>query len=84
MYYAVDSATVMGFEVVSDLVDILALKLGEKGGDTVLISLDADGGENLLDVGTGRRGVAAELEEKVSSEVLHFDVGFCLISDARG
>jgi hypothetical protein len=55
------------------LVDVLALELGEKSVEAIIISFDTDGCENLLNVLGGRRGVATDGEEKVSCEVLHFD-----------
>jgi hypothetical protein len=53
-------------------VDVLALKLRDKRRKTLFISLDTDGFENGLDVLLGGRGVAAEGEEEVCCEVLHF------------
>jgi hypothetical protein len=55
------------------LVDVLALELGEKSVEPLIISVDTDRFENGLDVLGGRRGVTTEGEEKVSCEVLHFD-----------
>lgn len=57
----------------SYLVDVLALKLGDELVETVGVSIDADGLEDLLDVFGGGRGVSTEAEEKVGCEVLHFD-----------
>ena len=57
----------------TNLVDVLALKLGEELGETLLIGVNADSGENALDVGSGGRLVAGEAEEQVSGEVLHFE-----------
>ena len=59
----------------SYLVDVLALKLGDELVETVGVSIDADGLEDLLDVFGGGRGVSTEAEEKVGCEVLHFDGG---------
>ena len=57
----------------SYLVDVLALKLGEKGLETVAVGLNADGLEDSGDVLGRGGGVASELEEEVGREVLHFD-----------
>jgi hypothetical protein len=55
------------------LVDVLAFELADEGVETVVVSLDTDGAEDLLDVlGRGRR-VAADGEEQVSCEMLHFE-----------
>lgn len=56
----------------SYLVDVLALKLGDEGVQALLIGLDADGLEDVLDIGGRGGGVLGEAEEKVSREVLHF------------
>ncbi len=53
-------------------VDVLALQLGDELLKTVVIGLDSDGFENLLDICGRRRGIAAQVEKKVSSEMLHF------------
>lgn len=66
----------------SYLVDVLALKLREKGLEALVISLNADGAEDLLDVGLRRGGVAGEAEEEVSCHVLHLDGVYCNISMA--
>lgn len=55
------------------LVDVLALELRQELGQAVIISLNANGAEDRLDVGSGGRGVATEGEEEVSCEVLHFE-----------
>jgi hypothetical protein len=52
---------------------ILALKLGDQGLETVIISFDSDGLEDGLDVLLGWRGISTEGKEEVSCEVLHFD-----------
>jgi hypothetical protein len=52
--------------------DVLALKLAEKGLETLLISFYADCAENALDVVGGWRGVATEAEEEICCEMLHF------------
>jgi hypothetical protein len=57
------------------LVDVLALELLDELVEALAVGLDADGLKDLLDVAGGRRGVAAEAEEKVCCEVLHCDVG---------
>lgn len=56
------------------LVDVLALELGDELVKTLIVGLDANRLKDRLDVGSGRRGVAAEAEEKVCREVLHLDV----------
>jgi hypothetical protein len=58
--------------VVTYLLKILALELRDESGEALVISFDTDGFENGLDVLLGRRGVAAEGEEEVCCEVLHF------------
>lgn len=57
------------------LLEILALELGDEGRETLIVRLNSDGFEDGLDVLLGRRGVAAEGEEEVCCEVLHF-VGY--------
>ena len=52
-------------------VDVLALELRDELGEAVLVSLNADGGENLLDVISRRGGVAADHEEEVCSNITH-------------
>ena len=54
------------------LLDVLALELRDKGGETLIIGLDSNGLENGLDVGFGWGGVTTDGEEKVCCEVLHF------------
>jgi len=61
----------------SYLVDVLALKLRQKGIESVVVSLNANGTKNLLDVRGGRGGVAGEAEEEECCHVLHLD-GVCL------
>lgn len=63
----------MPFAGLTYLVDVLALKLGDEGVQALLIGLDTGGLEHALDVGGGRAGVTSDSEEKVGSEVLHFD-----------
>lgn len=53
-------------------VNILAAKLGNEGLEAGLVGLDADGSEDLLDIRSGGGGVAADLEEQVSSNETHF------------
>ena len=53
--------------------DVLALELRDQSVETLIISFDSDGFENALDVLCRRRGVTAEVEEKVCRKVLHFD-----------
>jgi len=55
------------------LVDVLALELGEESVEAVAVGLNADGLEDGGDVSGRGRGVAAEAEEEVGCEVLHFD-----------
>ena len=54
------------------LVDILALELLKELGQTLLVSIDANGGQDALDVVGGGAAVASEAKEEVSREVLHF------------
>ena len=60
----------------SYLVDVLALELADESVQTVIVSLDANGLKDLLDIGGGRGGVASKAEEQVSCEMLHFDIKF--------
>ena len=53
--------------------EILAVELGDQGGQALIISLDSDGVEDLLDVLRRGGGVTTQTEEEVSCEVLHFD-----------
>lgn len=62
-------------KIAAHSVDIFALKLGEKRGETVIISFDSDRFENGFDILGARGGVSTKGEEKVCREVLHFDVG---------
>jgi hypothetical protein len=58
----------------TDVLEVLALELSNDLLEAVGVSVNADGGEDLLDVG-GRGGlIASEGEEEVSCEVLHFDL----------
>lgn len=59
--------------VAAYLGEVLALELGDQGGETLLIGLDSNGLENLLDVLSGGSGVATGGEEEVSCEVLHLE-----------
>ena len=54
------------------LSNVLALKLRDELANALLVRLDADGVEELLDVSSRRRSVAAEGEEEVGCEELHF------------
>ena len=47
------------------LVNVLALELTKELVETLIVSLDADGGEDALDVFGGWGGVASEAEEEV-------------------
>lgn len=58
----------------SYLVDVLALELRQQLAQAVRVGLNSNGVEDLLDVVGGGLLVAAEGEEEVSCEVLHFDV----------
>lgn len=49
----------------------LALELRDELGQAFLIGVDADDGEELLDISSGGVGVATGLEEKVCSNVTH-------------
>lgn len=53
-------------------VHVLAVKLGDEGVEAGLVCLDANNGEDFLDVRSGGGGVAADLEEQVRSNVTHF------------
>jgi hypothetical protein len=55
------------------LVDVLARELGDELLETLILGLDADGAEDGLDVLGRGGGVAAEGEEEVGCEVLHFE-----------
>lgn len=58
---------------VTNLLEVLALELGDDLLETVTLSVNADGGEDGLDV-VGRGGlVASKGEEQVGGEVLHFE-----------
>jgi hypothetical protein len=57
------------------LVDILALQFFEELVETFIVGVNSNGGENFLDVLGRRVAVAGEAEEKVRSEVLHFELG---------
>lgn len=58
---------------VTNLLEVLALELGDDLLETVTLSVDADGGEDGLDVGGGGGLVAGKGEEEVGSEILHFE-----------
>jgi hypothetical protein len=45
------------------LIDVLALKFFEKLGQTFLVGIDTNGGQNALDVVGGGRAVASKAEE---------------------
>ena len=51
--------------------DILALELSNELLEALVVGLDTDGTEDLLDVRSRGASVAANLEEKVCSEVTH-------------
>lgn len=52
-------------------VDIFAIKLLEETGDALVVTIDADGGEDSLDITSAGRGVSTNLAEEVGCEVLH-------------
>lgn len=56
---------------VTNLLEVLALELGDDLVDTLLVSVDADGGEDGLDVGGGGLLVASKGEKEEGSKVLH-------------
>lgn len=57
----------------TNLLDVLALELSHELAETLVVSVDADGGKDTLDI-VGRGSlVAGEGEEEVSGEVLHFE-----------
>jgi hypothetical protein len=58
---------------VTNLLEVLALELSDDLLEALGVSVDADGGEDLLDVGSRGGLVASKGEEEVSCEVLHFD-----------
>jgi hypothetical protein len=59
------------------LVDVLALKLGDQSVQALIVSLDADGLKDGLDISGRGGGVATKAEEEVSCEMLHCER--CLI-----
>lgn len=60
----------------SYLVDVLARELRDELLKTLILGLNADGAEDSLDILSRGGGVAAESEQEVSCEVLHFE-SFC-------
>lgn len=60
----------------SYLVDVLARELRDELLKTLILGLNADGAEDSLDILSRGGGVAAEGEQEVSCEVLHFE-SFC-------
>lgn len=68
---------------VTNLLEVLALELGDDLLETVTLGVNADGGEDGLDVGGGGSLVAGKGEEEVGSEVLHCELTdrkFCQLS----
>ena len=63
-------------EGIAYLLEVLALELSNELLEALGVSVDTDGGENLLDIGSGGLGVAGKSQEKVGSEVLHFECTF--------
>lgn len=57
----------------TNLLDVLALELSHELLETVGVSVNADGGENTLDIVGGGALVTGEGKEEVSGEVLHFE-----------
>lgn len=57
----------------SYLVDVLARELRDELLKTLILGLNADGAEDSLDILSRGGGVAAEGEQEVSCEVLHFE-----------
>lgn len=62
--------------VVPYLVEVLALELADECRDALAVALNADGLEDLGDIGLGWGGVTTEGKEKVCCEMLHFE---CLL-----
>jgi len=56
----------------SYLVDILVLKLRDELVESLIIRVDADRGEDALDIRGRWAGVASKAEEEICREVLHF------------
>lgn len=73
--------------MLSYLVDVLALELGDELVEALGVSLNANGLEDLLDIGGLGGIVAAKLEQENSCEVLHFECLVCFngfdMSDKR-
>ena len=61
--------------LLTNLLDILALKFGKELAETFLISINADGRENTLDILGRRRGITGKAEKEISCEVLHSEIG---------
>jgi hypothetical protein len=59
--------------------DVLALEFSKELLEALIVSIDANGAKNTLDVGCGGRSVATKAEEKVSCEMLHFEICVCLM-----
>jgi hypothetical protein len=59
--------------VKTNLLEVLALELSDDLVEALGVSVNADGGQNSLDVGGGGRLVAGKGEQKVGCEVLHFE-----------
>ena len=55
----------------TDLVDILALELGDELLNSARVDLGTGSLEDRGDVGSGRGGLSTELEEEVGGDVLH-------------
>jgi hypothetical protein len=69
----IEGICALGAIALTYLVDVLALKLGDQGVETVRVDLSTNGLKDGGDVLGGGGGVATEAEEEVSSEMLHFD-----------
>lgn len=59
--------------VLSYLLDVLALELGDELIETIAVGLNANGFKDFLDIRCGWRGVAGEVEEEVCCQVLHLE-----------
>lgn len=57
----------------TNLLEVLALELSNELLEALGLSVNADGGEDSLDVSNGGRLVAGKGKEHVGGDVLHFD-----------
>lgn len=58
----------------SYFIDILALQLLEKFGETLFVGVNPNRGQDILDVAFRRVGVASEAEEEICCEMLHCEL----------